>query len=218
MIGRADITGVILCGGEARRMSGVNKSLELLDGTPLVAHVHARLAPQVARVLISANRSPDAYAMYGDRVVPDVTPGQGPLGGLSAVLGAVMDAAQAHAATPYLFACPGDAPFLDRSLVQRLADALNDRNADVAVPHDGTRAQHLFLLMRTALQPALTSYLDTGARSVHGWLDTQRVRVVNADDIAVSFTNLNTPQELRDAHDHADRSPHHPFRQVQEPL
>ena len=91
MIGRADITGVILCGGEARRMPGVDKPLALLDGTPLVAHVHARLAPQVARVLISANRSLEAYATYGDRVVPDIRPGVGPLGGLSAALDAVYD-------------------------------------------------------------------------------------------------------------------------------
>jgi molybdenum cofactor guanylyltransferase len=214
MIDRAGITGVILCGGAARRMSGVEKPLALLDDTPLVAHVQARLAPQVARVLISANRSPDAYAVYGDRVVPDHQAGMGPLGGLSAVLRDI----GADETTPYLFACPGDAPFLDRSLVRRLADALDGRDADVAVPHDGTRAQHLFLLMRTALQPALTAYLDTGARSVHGWLDTQRMLKVDAGDIAASFANLNTPQELRDAHDHVDRSPHHPFRQVQEPL
>lgn len=214
MIGPVDITGVILCGGAARRMSGVEKPLELLDGTPLVAHVQSRLAPQVARVLISANRSPDVYAVYGDRVVPDRQAGLGPLGGLSAVLSDI----GAHDATPYLFACPGDAPFLDPSLVRRLAEALTSSEAAVAVPHDGTRAQHLFLLMRTALQPALTAYLDGGARSVHGWLDTQRVLVVNADDIAASFTNLNTPQELRDAHDHVDHPIHHPRHRVQEPL
>jgi molybdopterin-guanine dinucleotide biosynthesis protein A len=213
MIDRGAITGVILCGGDARRMSGVDKPLQLLDDRPLVAHVQARLTPQVARVLISANRMRDSYAAYGDEVVRDSAPGAGPLGGLSSTL----DALQSRQ-TPYLFACPGDAPFLDPLLVVRLAAALADTDADVAVPHDGTRAQHLFLLMRTTLQPDLALYLDTGARSVHGWLDTQRVCAVDAADIAASFANINTMQELQDARDHIDRPRHHHLRQDQEPL
>jgi molybdenum cofactor guanylyltransferase len=195
MIARADITGVILCGGDARRMSGVEKPLQPLGDAPLVAHVHDRLAPQVMRVVISANRSLDRFAAWGDPVVPDMAPGQGPLGGLLSVLEAIRESD-----TPYLFACPGDAPFLDRALVSRLAQALDDADADIAEPHDGTRAQHLFLLMRTTTRPSIASYLDRGERSVHGWLDTQRVITVNASDIAASFANINTPQELQDAH------------------
>lgn len=205
MSDRADITGVILCGGDARRMSGVEKPLQPLGDAPLVAHVFDRLVPQVARVFISANRSLDRYASWGDRVVPDVTPGCGPLGGLVSVLETVREYD-----APYLFACPGDAPFLDGSLVSRLAQALEDADADIAEPHDGTRAQHLFLLMRTTTQPSMASYLARGERSVHGWLDTQRVTTVDASDIAASFLNINTPQDLRDAqHPRPDqRHPH----------
>lgn len=199
MIDRAAITGVILCGGDARRMDGVDKPLLRLDDRPLVAHVHERLAPQVARVLVSANRTHDAYAPYGDAVMPDVIPGRGPLGGLATVLDSPLGRA-----TPCLFACPGDAPFLDRSLVARLARALGDTDADVAIPHDGTQAQHLFLLLRTTGQPArgplsVSSYLDTGARAVHGWLASQRVAIVDAADLAPSFANINTPHDLLDA-------------------
>jgi molybdopterin-guanine dinucleotide biosynthesis protein A len=184
-----------------------------LGDAPLVAHVHDRLAPQVMHVLISANRSLDRYAAWGDPVVPDATPGQGPLGGLLSVLETV----RGHD-TPYLFACPGDAPFLDRSLVSRLAQALDDADADIAEPHDGTRAQHLFLLMRTTTRPSIASYLDRGERSVHGWLDTQRVITVDASDIAASFANINTPQELQDAQHSPFDGTHHHFHQHREHL
>ena len=64
MIRRDDITGVILCGGDARRMHGVEKSLQLLAGVPLVHHVRASLAPQVGRVLVSANREQRTYRQW----------------------------------------------------------------------------------------------------------------------------------------------------------
>ena len=81
MIGRDDITGIVLCGGDARRMDGVDKPLQLLAGRPLVAHVCTRLAPQVSRLVISANRSFSDYLALTDTVIRDVTPGFGPLGG-----------------------------------------------------------------------------------------------------------------------------------------
>jgi molybdopterin-guanine dinucleotide biosynthesis protein A len=208
VIDRAAITGVILCGGDARRLDGVDKPLLPLGDRPLVAHVHERLAPQVARVLVSANRSRDAYAAYGDAVVPDAVPGRGPLGGLATIL-----ASPSLCATPHLFACPGDAPFLDPSLVSRLAHALEDADADAAIPHDGARAQHVFLLLRVHAAPqraghpahrppSASAYLDTGARSVHGWLATRRLVVVDATDLAPSFVNVNTPRDLEVARRH----------------
>jgi molybdopterin-guanine dinucleotide biosynthesis protein A len=202
MSARPRIVGVILCGGSARRMHGVEKPLELLEGRPLVAHVRDRLAPQVDRVLISANRAAEVYARLATAVVPDAEPGRGPLAGVSAAL-AVASAAGAA----YLFVCPGDAPFLDPTLVARLAEALVRADAAVAIPHDGQRTQHLFLLMRV-VDPAchggltIPAYLASGARSVQGWLATQRVVTVDAVDLADSFANINTPADLREARQH----------------
>jgi molybdopterin-guanine dinucleotide biosynthesis protein A len=190
MTGRDDITGVMLCGGDGRRMQGLEKPLQLLDGTMLVAHVRARLAPQVSPIIISANREPSTYAQWGDEVIADRTPGLGPLGGLASVI--------PHVRTPLLFCCPGDAPFLDGQLVARLRLALDD-DAEVAVPHDGERPQHLFLLARTSIGAQLDAYLQQGGRSVHGWLDTVPTRIVPAADIADSFRNINTLTELGEA-------------------
>lgn len=188
MIARADITGIILCGGAARRMHGVEKPLQQLAGKPLVEHVRERLAPQVSRVVISANRDALRYSTWGDTVVADTVPNCGPLGGLSAALD--------HVNTAWAFCCPGDAPFLDGALIARLAAALNERDADMALPSDGVRPQHLFLFMRASLAVSLHDYLEAGERSVHGWVARCHAASIDASDFAESFLNINTADEL----------------------
>jgi len=184
----SDITGVILCGGQARRMQGVDKALQLLGGVPLVAHVHARLSPQVSRVIISANRASAQYAQWATTVLADDVPNCGPMGGIATALRCVI--------TPFLFCCPGDAPFLHDTLVDRLASALTMNDADIAVPNDGARDQYLFALMRATEYPSLVAYLGTGERSVHGWLSGRRVVIVDASDIVGHFVNINTQEQL----------------------
>ena len=208
---RDDITGVILCGGEARRMGGVEKPLRMLDDRSLVERVRIGLAPQVSRIVISANRDRESYARWGDTIVADETPGCGPLGGLSSVLSHVT----VHEPTPFVFCCPGDAPFLDRLLVARLAETLAyglaDTETDICVPHDGDRVQHLFALLRITEREPLQAYLDAGGRSVHGWLADRRVVTVDSTDLQRSFLNINTEQDLLLVSGRSDRptSTHH---------
>ncbi|MEQ4583771.1 MAG: NTP transferase domain-containing protein, partial [Pantoea agglomerans] len=46
------LTGIILAGGQGRRMGGQDKGLVQLDGRPLYQHVLERLRPQVDIVMI----------------------------------------------------------------------------------------------------------------------------------------------------------------------
>jgi molybdopterin-guanine dinucleotide biosynthesis protein A len=182
-----DITGVVLCGGEGRRMGGVEKPLLPLHGRPLAAHVLERLRPQVGPVIVSANRELKTYRAFGHPVVVDVIPGLGPLGGLASIA--------PHVTTPWLFCCPGDAPRLDGGLVARLASECDDART-AAYPHDGERPQYLFLLVRTAVCVSLTSYLEGGSRSVHGWMEEIGGRAVGMPELAKSFVNVNTTDAL----------------------
>jgi molybdopterin-guanine dinucleotide biosynthesis protein A len=87
---RDAITGLVLAGGQARRMGGVDKGLIEVAGRPMIDHVLAVFEPQVGRVLINANRSLDRYAHYGHRVVTDTLGGfQGPLAGVLSALDAI---------------------------------------------------------------------------------------------------------------------------------
>ena len=76
---------MILAGGRGTRMGGADKGLLELAGRPLVAHLLEALRPQVATVLISANRNTEVYARFGATVVPDPWPDfRGPLAGIAA--------------------------------------------------------------------------------------------------------------------------------------
>lgn len=191
MIPAEDITGVILAGGDGLRMGGIRKSLLVVAGAPLIAHVRGRLAPQVGTVLISANHDTVAHGAWGDQVIADHMPGMGPLGGFLSALERV--------STRYAICCPGDAPLLDPSLVSRLGEALQRASADVALPHDGHRAQHLFLLVPTRVRASLRSYLAEGGRSVRGWTETLDAVVVDCGDLVDTFLNINTDADLQRA-------------------
>ena len=119
---RGQLTGLILAGGQARRMGGQDKGLIPLAGRPLIAWVIAALAPQVGRILISANRNQAAYAAFGHPVIGDEAGGteltgfQGPLAGIAA--------AMTRMETPWLLTLPCDAPLAPTDLASRLAAAL----------------------------------------------------------------------------------------------
>jgi molybdopterin-guanine dinucleotide biosynthesis protein A len=185
---RADITGVILAGGRGRRLGGVDKGLQDLQGRPLVQWVLERLAPQVDTVLINANRNLTRYAAFGCRVLPDTIPNfAGPLAGLHVAL--------AQAATPLVVSVPCDSPFLPADLVPRLHAALLAQDAELAVAHAGGRAQRAFCLARRDLLPRLDAFLAAGERKLGLWHDSLRVAAANFDDDA-AFANFNTPEEF----------------------
>ncbi|MBK9019285.1 MAG: molybdenum cofactor guanylyltransferase [Sulfuritalea sp.] len=186
----APITGVILAGGAGRRMGGIDKGLQELDGQPLVQRVLVRLAPQVDSVLISANRNLERYAGFGCPVLGDTIPGYaGPLAGLQAAL--------SRAATPLLVSAPCDSPFLPTDLVARLRAALDANHADLAVARAGDRVHRAFCLLRRELLPGLDRFLAGGERKVGLWHASLNLAEVSFDDEADAFDNINTLNDLQ---------------------
>lgn len=186
------VTGVVLAGGLGRRMGGVDKGLQPLDGQPMVARVIDRLRPQVDELLINANRHPDRYAAFGHRVVPDAIEGfAGPLAGLERGL--------SEATHPLVVTAPCDSPFLPLDLVARLRDALLDQQADVAVALARGRQQPVFSLCHVRLRDGLRDYLSGGGRKIDRWYAALQVVEVAFDDQPRAFDNINTPDELSDA-------------------
>jgi len=212
-----NIAGLILAGGRGARMGEIDKGLARLRGTPLVEHVVHTLAPQVARLLVSANRNADSYARYAPVLADDPAHGawQGPLAGIAAGL--------AGSPLPWVVTAPCDTPFLPQDLVARLAAALRAHSAGdgaaactadratvgaadgaangaprIAVAHAGGRRQSVCMLLPVDLLPALRAYLDAGERKVDRWQDA--VGCIEVDcGVAAAFMNLNTAGELAQA-------------------
>jgi len=184
------VTGIVLAGGQGRRMGGVDKGLQLLHGKPMVAAVLARLAPQVDEILINANQNLDAYAAFGHRVVPDAIGGfAGPLAGLHAGL--------SSASHPLVLTAPCDSPFLPLDLLSRLERDLG-RN-DLAVAKTGDQAHPVFSLVRVSVLDHLSEFLSSGGRKIDAWYSTLKTIEVPFDDEADAFRNINTREELNSA-------------------
>ncbi len=189
MIDRASITGIVLAGGQGRRMGGVDKGLVELAGKPLVAHVLERLQPQVGTLLINANQNLDRYAGFGHPVVSDAVGGfAGPLAGLHAGL--------TRATTPLAVTAPCDSPFLPADLVARLAGGLAAREAQLAVAKTFDQPHPVFALVRRDILPNLAEFLESGGRKIDAWYAALRVVEVSFDDEADAFRNINTAAEL----------------------
>ena len=182
------ISGLVLAGGLARRMGGIDKGLVVLAGKPMIAHVLAGLAPQVGRVLINANRNLAQYGGYGYEVVSDTLEGYlGPLAGALSAL-EVID-------TEFLLTVPCDSPLVAPDLAGRMYAALRLRQADLAVAHDGRRQQPVFLLLKRGLAADLEAYLASGERKIDRWFARHRVAEADLSDRPDSFINVNEPEE-----------------------
>jgi molybdopterin-guanine dinucleotide biosynthesis protein A len=183
------ITGVVLAGGQGRRMGGVDKGLTLLQGKPFIKWVLARFSPQVDEVLINANQNLEQYARFGYRIIPDEIGGfAGPLAGLQRGL--------AEAMYGLVATVPCDSPFLPADLVERLYVGLTAAKAQLAVAKTFAQPHPVFCLCRRDVLAHLNDFLASGGRKIDAWYATLEVAEVAFDDQEEAFSNINTPEEL----------------------
>lgn len=183
------VTAIILSGGLATRMGGIDKGLVELDGKPLVQHVIERLSKQAEEILINANREIAQYQRFGYPVLQDETADFiGPLAGFSLGL--------QQARHEYLLTVPCDSPLIPVDLSQRLLAALTSQNVDIAVATSEGDAHPVFSLCKRTVLPSLTAYLAQGGRKVSAWQKQQAYVEVDFSDQAEAFINLNTLHEL----------------------
>jgi molybdopterin-guanine dinucleotide biosynthesis protein A len=214
-----NVSAIILAGGKSRRM-GRDKAFLEFDGKPLIAHVIERITRVCTDIIIVANDAP-AYARFGLRVIGDVYPGKGSLGGIYSGLQA------AH--TPHVLAVACDMPFLNEALLRYLislaptADVIVPRARDLSsnVLRDTQRLRPLAkefdlhpmhaVYSKNCLEPMHAQLLTDDLRII-SFYNAVRVRVVEPEEVDqfdpqhLSFFNANTPADfefaksLRSAH------------------
>ncbi len=194
------VAGVVLAGGRARRMGGGDKTLLEVAGRPLLAHVQARLAPQVAEIAINANGDPERFAGFGLPIIADTVPGfVGPLAGVLA--GMRWAARLGHRA---VVSAAGDTPFFPGDLVARLAAAISPATpiamAATTDPKRGLSEHPTFALWPVDLADDLEHALTVGdLRKVIVWTSRHGFARVLFDDTPYPFFNINTPEDLAEA-------------------
>jgi molybdopterin-guanine dinucleotide biosynthesis protein A len=202
---REDICGLVLSGGRARRMGGADKALKLLAGRPLVAHVLARLKPQVGRMAINANGDPARFADFGVPVIPDpvdVPDSGGPLAGVLA--GLLWTRANRSL---WLVTAPCDSPWFPDDLAARLGESAARAGCELAIAAHAGRRHPVFGLWSVRLAEDLCDWLAQGGRKVQDWAESRGAVWVEfpalqqGERMIDPFLNINTPEDL----EHAER-------------
>ena len=175
---RADVTGLIVAGGSSRRF-GTDKALAVVDGRPLIAHVHAALAPLCHETLVATGPTPRSYPVPG-RVVVDPVPDGGPLAGLVAGLSEMR--------TPWLLAVAADLPHVTVGVLLSLLERAGEGRVVVAVDAEGRR-QPLCAVYPASVRDAAVAQLSGADVSMRAVLRRLQVREVPVSDAALRNVN-----------------------------
>ena len=184
------ISAVILAGGQAKRMGGMDKGLQTLHGKPLFQFIYDRLHSQVEHISVNANRNQAIYAAAGLPVFGDNIEGfQGPLSGILTAL--------ERSETDFVLFVPCDSPFFPDNLLEKLKSAVVFRGVSIAYVHDGEREHPTFCLMARSLKEKLAAYLVAGDRRMLQFMRQNGAVSVDFSENKAAFTNINTLDELQ---------------------
>ncbi|MDC0490486.1 Molybdenum cofactor guanylyltransferase [Rhodobacteraceae bacterium SB2] len=195
--------GVILAGGQARRMGGGDKGRLLLEKKSLFQHVINRLAPQVDRIVLNANGNPDRFK---DLALPVITDNFGDHAGPLAGVLAGLDWAHQQGAD-HIVTVAADTPFFPKGLVDALFHASQGQEHKLVLAasqhgQDKPQRHPTFGLWPVALAEDLRKELREGLRKVVRWSDQHEGRIALFSAMPFDpFFNINTPQDLQNAAD-----------------
>ncbi|UDL90604.1 molybdenum cofactor guanylyltransferase MobA [Mesorhizobium sp. PAMC28654] len=201
-----EVAGIILAGGQSRRMGGGDKSLLALGSGRLLDHVIERFSPQVGPLALSANGDPARLTDISLPVLADTVKGfAGPLAGILAGLEWVFGNTNCQV----LVTAAGDTPFLPEDLVERLVDAAGARPDSIAVACSDGKRHPTFALWPTGCRDALRHFLvEEDNRRVsafidrHGSVDVEFPMLLKSGPQPIDpFFNINMPGDLA----HAER-------------
>ena len=201
------LTISIQAGGQSSRM-GEDKALKTFLGRPLIQRVVERLSPLADEIVVTTNRPAD-YAFLNVRLVSDLKPGRGALGGLYTAI------ASARAPIVAVVAC--DMPFASARLIEAMHRILIEEQADIVIAHVTTREEQTgksqgyeplhAVYRRASCLPAIEAAIEADQWKVIAWFPQVKVRVLTPAEIeslnpdGLAFWNVNTPEEFARAED-----------------
>lgn len=194
------VTGVLLAGGQSRRMGGGDKCLLPLRGRPMLAHAIERLGSQVDTLVLNANGPAERFAQFGLRVIPDSIEGYaGPLAG---VLTGCRWAERHNPGHRFIVTAAADTPFFPTDLVDKLVGAAPD-DKTIVLAASNNRDHPVFGLWPVRLADDLEAWLgEPQNRKILTWVKRHPHKSVEfggriGDDALDPFFNVNTPEDLR---------------------
>lgn len=193
--------GLVLAGGQARRMGGGDKARIKIGKSTIIDRVLATLSGQCVDIIINANGDPTRFADTGCVVVADSVPDfAGPLAGILAGLDYL---AEQDNGVEWMLSVPGDCPFLPDDMVERLHEARRKMGAGVplACARSGEWRHPVVGLWPLALREDLRKALfDEGLHKIEIWTARHGIAIADWPDQPVDpFFNVNTPEDAAKA-------------------
>lgn len=189
------IDGGILAGGLASRMHGEDKGLQVFKDKPMATWVYNVLSPHLRNVIINCNRNQAEYSKLSEYINTDTISGfPGPLAGIISI----MEASDAD----YFLISPCDTPLLNVNYPKRMLDFLYKEHTQsngkplVFAVDTGDKQQPLHVCISKAYKSSLRDYLSKGEHRVMKWMKENKAIWLDFSDIAESFKNFNTLEEV----------------------
>jgi len=197
------LTVVIQAGGQSSRM-GEDKALKSFLGRPLIQRVIDRVSSIADEIIVTTNR-PAEYEFLNLRLISDLKPGRGALGGLYTAI--------ESATFPLVAVVACDMPFASPMFFEGALSLMVEEAADVVIARAAPRAERVgksdegyeplhALYRREACLPAIESAIAADQWKVISWFPQVKVRVLTSDEVrsfdpsGLCFWNLNTPEEF----------------------
>ncbi len=191
---------------------GEDKALKPFLGRPLIQRVVDRLQLIADELIMTTNR-PDDYSFINTsigsvhrlRLISDLKPGRGALGGLYTAI--------ASATHPIVAVVACDMPFANAKLFEAMVNLLVENEADVVIAktENGYEPLHA-VYRRTTCLPAIEAAIDADKWKVIAWFPDVKVRILTSDEInlydpsGLAFWNVNTPEEFKNAEESAQKN------------
>jgi molybdopterin-guanine dinucleotide biosynthesis protein A len=187
------VTGIILAGGKSQRMGRQKLSLKV-GGVPLFERVYSLLNQIFADIIVVANR-PESFRSSGARVISDVIPSKGALGGLYTGL--------TYASDHHTFCFGADMPFLNGRLIRYMVERRHEGDVIIPKTPDGLQPLHA-VYSKECLRPIKKVLARGGLKIIDFFTDVTVVyvsekEILDFDPLLISFLNVNTEEDLMKA-------------------
>lgn len=187
------MTGAILAGGLSRRM-GFNKAFIKLGGETVIER-SVRLFKDLFDETMVVTSEAVPYELLSTRVVTDIYPGAGSLGGIYTAL--------FHSPGEYVFVAACDMPGLDPKAISAVLNAQKTSKGrfDAFIPFINERYHPMHAIYSKRCMKPMEAMIKEGDLRISGLIEKIRVKTLVEDDlegtpIAASVENINTREEL----------------------
>ncbi len=187
----SNMTVIILAGGKASRF-GRDKAFVKIEGIPIIKRQIKILSKAFKKIIIVTN-SPDKYRLKGVKIIQDIIPDKGPLGGLYSGLRA--------SDSIYNFVVACDMPFLNERLVKYMIK--NIKNFDVFIPKIDNKLHPLCGIYSKNCIPVIEQRLMQDRLKVSGIFSELKAKFISKkklqsfDKALLCLENINTLQDLK---------------------